>query len=198
MRGDPVPDGKVELRMGYGETEDQRAVMLRDDDWPDSLVMPLGADGYHTVKLVYDPRDTLVDVHVNGVLVLEDASYMQKGVDVIDNLYVIWGGVNAGNANDAINDYSLVRFELGTDLDACMMGDADCDGVVNDDELSLLSANWGEETIWSHGEFNELPPVNDDDLSLLLANWIGAGAVREPMTLVLLGIGAVAMFRRRT
>ena len=60
------------------------------------------------------------------------------------------------------------------------MGDADRDEDVDDDDLSLLLANWGSQTAsWGEGEFSGTPPVNDDDLSLLLANWTGplAGAV---------------------
>ena len=192
-----LPTGKVEMRMGYGETEDQRAVIIRDDDWPDSPVLPLGPDGYHTVKMVYDPRNDLVDVYVNDALALEDAEYI-KDVDVVDNLYVIWGGCNAGNANDAINDYSSIQLTVGTGSGEWMTGDADGDGDVDDDDLSLLLANWGSETAgWGQGEFSGTPPVDDDDLSLLLANWTGAQLVPEPTMLGFLGICAIAVFRRQ-
>ena len=80
----------------------------------------------------------------------------------------------------------------------CNPGDADDDGDVDDDDLSLLLANWGSETATcAQGEFSETPPVNDDDLSLLLANWTGAlpAAVPEPATLVLL-IPAAVLIRR--
>ena len=46
-------------------------------------------------------------------------------------------------------------------------------------------------------------PVNDDDLSLLLANWnaatppVGGSAVPEPATLALLAVGSLALIRRR-
>ena len=107
-----LPDRKVEMRMGYGDTEDQRAVILRDDNWPNSPVVPLGDDDYYTVKLVYDPGDGMVDLYVNGSLELENASTLQDDVDVVDNFWVLWGGCNAGNANDAINDYSSIQFEI--------------------------------------------------------------------------------------
>lgn len=78
-----------------------------------------------------------------------------------------------------------------------MQGDADLDGDVDDDDLSLLLAHWGQDTDWSNGEFSGTPPVNDDDLSLLLANWTGpiTAAVPEPATIVLL-TGALVLVKR--
>jgi len=81
------------------------------------------------------------------------------------------------------------------------MGDADRDSDVDDDDLSLLLANWGSPTAgWGQGEFNGVPPVDDDDLSLLLANWTGSlgEAIPEPTTLALLALGGLALRRRRT
>ena len=85
---------------------------------------------------------------------------------------------------------------------ACIMGDVNCSGLVDDDDLSLLLANWNIGTTWGTGDLNENGTVNDDDLSLLLANW-GAGsaaapeAVPEPMTITLLALGGLALIRRR-
>jgi len=88
-------------------------------------------------------------------------------------------------------------------ISACtplLPGDANRDGSVDDDDLSLLLANWGQDTDWGHGEFNEVAPVNDDDLSLLLANWTGSPdsiGIPEPTTVGLLAVGAMVMLRRR-
>ena len=88
----------------------------------------------------------------------------------------------------------IIDYEPAGDL---MVGDANFDGAVDDDDLSLLLANWGSTTAgWGQGEFSGTPPINDDDLSLLLANWTPGGAVPEPLTLVLLAAGAVALTRR--
>ena len=75
-------------------------------------------------------------------------------------------------------------------------GDADLDGDVDDDDLSLLLAGWGQNTDWSHGEFDGVPPVDDSDLSLLLAHWTGSAAVPEPATLGLVAVGAPVLLRR--
>ncbi len=84
-------------------------------------------------------------------------------------------------------------------------GDADGDGLVGDDDLSALLANWGLDTDWPGGEFIGDHIVDDNDLSLLLANWNGqagppeSGAAPEPGTVVLLVTGGcISLVRRRT
>ena len=81
----------------------------------------------------------------------------------------------------------------------CSPGDADFDGDVDDDDLSLVLANWGQDTDCAHGEFSGTAPVNDDDLSLLLANWTGplSAAVPEPATMAILAAGALILSRPR-
>jgi hypothetical protein len=50
-----------------------------------------------------------------------------------------------------------------------------------------------------HGNFGGDGTVNDDDLSLLLANWSpgGGGGVPEPTTLAALAIGTLLLRSRR-
>jgi hypothetical protein len=83
------------------------------------------------------------------------------------------------------------------------MGDVNLSTCVDDDDLSLLLANWSIGTTWGTGDLNGDLTVDDDDLSLLLANW-GAGcspapeAVPEPATMLLLALGGLgALLRRR-
>ena len=50
-------------------------------------------------------------------------------------------------------------------------GDASVDGRVNDDDLSLVLANWHLGTTWHQGEFTGDGDVEDNDLSLVLSNF---------------------------
>ena len=100
--------------------------------------------------------------------------------------------------------------EVGVDLVYMLApgvpGDANGDGLVDDDDLSLQLANWGRDVTsqggrgWGFGEFDGLAPVGDNDLSLLLANWIHvrrAVWIPEPVAAGAIVLGAVAALRRR-
>ena len=98
--------------------------------------------------------------------------------------------------------FDNVKVELNP-VDDVLVGDANLDGVVDDADLSLLLAHWGQDVTgdpdggWGKGEFDGTAPVQDADLSLLLANWTAAGAVPEPASALVLLLGACALNRRR-
>ena len=101
----------------------------------------------------------------------------------------------AGFGNDfAIDDISLKL--------APIPGDANLDGNVDDDDLSMVLANWtgagGTGGTWATGDFDDSGSVSDSDLSLLLANWSGpASAVPDPATIALLALAAPTLLMRR-
>ena len=83
-----------------------------------------------------------------------------------------------------------------------MTGDANWDGSVDDDDLSLVLANWtgagGSGGTWETGDFDNSGSVADEDLSLLLANWTGTiTTVPEPVAGLLLLIGLLFVRRRQ-
>ncbi len=68
-------------------------------------------------------------------------------------------------------------------------GDANADGLVDDRDLSLLLAHWGQAGPWEQGDFDANGTIDDADLNLLLSRWGSAPPVPEPATLALLAAG---------
>lgn len=105
------------------------------------------------------------------------------------------------NAADTFNYHLEAVAELMKPT--AVAGDANLDGRVDDDDLSVLLARWtgarGAGGTWGMGDFDGNGAVSDADLSLLLANWTGvAGVVPEPAAAVVVGVGAVGLLRRRS
>ncbi len=84
-----------------------------------------------------------------------------------------------------------------------IMGDVDLSGCVDDDDLSILLANWNTYADWRGGDLDNNGFVADNDLSLILAHWndgippMNGAAIPEPATLSLLAAGWLALIRRR-
>ena len=86
-------------------------------------------------------------------------------------------------------------------------GDANNDGVVNVGDLGIIAFNWGRTSdpppVWIMGNMNGDHTVDIGDLAVLAFNWNWSGppaqaqAVPEPITLALVGVGALAILRRR-
>jgi len=186
-----------------------------------SLSWTWGAGSTVGVKLVNLPEDGTLQWYYNhgdnghshdwtatrydsgGVAQEDDAWNVTTGDFAILQVDVDWTGAQA-------DDYIIVEstgqnptfHAMAVVAEAVVpepgLGDADFDGDVDDDDLSLLLANWGSETAgWGQGEFNSTLPVDDDDLSLLLANWTGPlpAAVPEPATIGLIALGGLALLR---
>jgi len=85
-------------------------------------------------------------------------------------------------------------------------GDATCNGVVDEEDLERLAANWGESGIdvgWVEGDFDGDHVVGPADAAILAAHWghgtSEANTVPEPSAVVLLAVGALLglAFHRR-
>jgi hypothetical protein len=93
---------------------------------------------------------------------------------------------------------------------ASLTGDVNGDGIVNGQDLALVSSNWLHTGSGVTGDVNHDGIVNGQDLALVSSNWLhtsGAGAlvttsgVPEPSSFALLALGlasAAGAVRRRT
>ncbi len=133
-----------------------------------------------------------------GYEILDAITNLQWGVD--DDGAAMW---RTGDPTSQAKHYLAGEtLEVATLL---IPGDADGNGYVDDDDLSLLLANWtgvgGTGKAWSTGDFEGDGDVADDDLSLLLSNWTGPPpsplAVPEPTAVALLLPGVVGLMLRR-
>ena len=83
-------------------------------------------------------------------------------------------------------------------LPSAIPGDADGNGKVNFDDYLVLESSFGTNVTKGTGaDFNGDGAVNFDDYLVLESHFGTGSAVPEPMTLSLLGLGALALIRRR-
>ena len=171
----------------YNDLSVSSTGLLLAADWPNQEIDVFGPSGglLRTVNAVVQPGR----VAANSAGFAVATSSANNRVDIYDP-NGIWQGSVTG---------ASFEFPLGVVVipQTWLLGDANEDGVVDDADLSLLLANWGQNVGWELGDFDGDNVVTDADLSLLLANWTGSILVPEPASALILLLGFAGAPLRR-
>ena len=145
--------------------------------------------------------------------------WLKRATDIIyDNVNNTLTIIGYGNPSGGSGDLDpQTAFHVTVDnilsRDDYVPGDADVDGDVDMDDLTLIAASWKAKGFWGNGDFNGDGRVNVVDLGLTATNWqYGVAAsstmsfeqawalvvpVPEPAAALLLAIGAMPLLGRR-
>ena len=108
----------------------------------------------------------------------------------------------SNNGNYIVGNGTIAGQTHGFLLQAAMPGDANLDGTVDINDLTIVLAHYNQTgATWAQGEFTGNGTVDINDLTIVLAHYnqslgaFGAGlaAVPEPSALVLIGFGAIGL-----
>ena len=161
----------------------------------------------------------------------------QYGVKAMDQLFTLFDGANprtvavvttsnstlgwryvagaltlgSGAAGQPVaGQYAVQLDSAGDGVETVLFGDANLDGNVDINDLTVVLANYGQTGMtWTQGEFTGSGTVDINDLTIVLANYgqtdgssaIGLSAVPEPGAMAILAAGAAGLlacaWRRR-
>ena len=187
--------GSYAMRIDYGKLR----MYLQDSSgattWVQSSVSVVPDEWTH-VACTWSTSDYEMRLFINGV---EDANaHHFDGPIMQSSAYIEIGRMAESNPFTGLIDevrISNTALSPSEFLTATgVPGDANCDGVVDATDASILAANWLQSGKgWIDGDFTGEGTVDEKDATLMASNWTGSSpdAVPEPsMLLLLMGLAA--------
>jgi PEP-CTERM motif-containing protein len=143
---------------------------------------------------------------VDGVPVVTLNANDGTGFNPAGRAGFVYADTFASIAGDPNMQFGLFDNLLITDASVALPGDYNTDGFVGIDDLNIVLVNWNQTVTpgdLSKGDGNGDGFIGVDDLNMVLVPWntgtppANGTAIPEPASLALLGLGGVAMLRRR-
>ena len=136
------------------------------------------------------------DVNLDGVIDATDEGIVSTNLG-LSGLGWAGGDLNGDGVTDALDQAFF---------GSILTGDLNGDGFVGVDDLNIVLVNWNQSV--TPGDLASGDPTGEgfvgvDDLNIVLVNWnngtppTAGGAIPEPASLALMGLGGLAMLRRR-
>ncbi len=166
--------------------------------------MRLDFAGHHTgVRLTeyyFDaPAGRLGDFDGDGDIDADDIDALGAAIQAgsTDTEFDMDGDGDVDSDDFAFHVHNLVDTALGEGTGTAF-GDFNLDGLVGILDLGLLGDGYNSTNGWANGDANGDGTIGILDLGLLGDNYgYDGSAIPEPATMSLLGLGAVALLRRR-
>jgi hypothetical protein len=159
----------------------------------------------------YDKLDVAGQLSLDGTLRIVLQSFTPQ---VGESFHLFTWGSEAGTFSQFIlpalptgEAWNMSHLYSQGTISVTITGDVNGDGIVNGQDLALISSNWLHKGTGQTGDANNDSVINAQDLALVSSNWLSAGtpvtdstvAVPEPstVTLALLAAMTIGLSNRR-
>jgi len=206
----------VHMGLQFGDDAVYLIYSMREDGYAQYKLLKNGVSDVagSSVRFMYDPNagayGRMYGQYNNEPVVTMDLLQTDRAhppLNGFDTFGMFALPINPLGTDGNMHYFDNVAFTKILPIDL-IPGDANQDGIVDDEDALILGENWGATGTanWSMGDFNHDGNVDARDASLLAAHWGCAASYREATTAVpepsalagLLPILAGGLFRRRS